>query len=161
MRTMKPWQVKVVAAMLVPVFAMPVALYHYYQYRQLRELRASVTDAGAVTDVIFTGAKPGLLSVACGTAVFRLAPAPAAAGKGAARYPASAGWMPTPYVPAAGALTYQDLWLHGLRCAGMDEVLAGQIDTALKTPGSYVKRRDVDALIVVPHLNLVALVYYD
>lgn len=157
-RAMKPWQVKAVAAMLVVVCAMPVGLYHYYQYRQLREYRAIVTDAGAVTDVVFIGARSGLMSVRCGTAVFRLAPA--AKGARAARYPTSAGWTPTPYVPAGVTMEVQDLWMLGLDCAGLNNALVRQIDSALEKPGSYVKRGDEDTLVVMPALNLVALVYY-
>lgn len=158
MRATKLWQVMAVAAILVLIFAMPVGLYHYYKYRQLREYRAIVRDAGAATDVVFIGARPGLMSVRCGTAVFRLAPV--AEGARAARYPASAGWMPTPYVPAGETMGVQDLWMLGLDCAGLSNELVRQIDSALKKPGSHVKRGDEDTLVVIPALNLVALVYY-
>ena len=160
MTVLKRWEVKAALAVLVVVFATPTALYHYFKYRQVAQYKAAVAQAGPVTDVVFIGGKSGPMRPACGIAVFRLAPT-AQGGGVASRYPAAAGWTPTPYVLATGYTGWEDLWMRGIDCAGMDVQLAGQISAALKKPGAYVNRHEEDALVVIPYLNLVALVYYD
>lgn len=156
MTALTRWQVAAVVGIHAVVIATPVALYRYYKHWEAEHYRAQIVGEVAVADVVFVGGESGLRE-GCGTAVFTLAPG---AGPPAARYPASAGWMATPYVETGDGLTMLDRWQIGLTCAGIGAELGGQINAALKKPGSYVKRRGEDALIVIPYLNLVALVYY-
>jgi len=160
MAKLRRWEVAAVIAIHVLVIGTPVALYCYYKHWETGHYRALVSAEVAVADVVFVGSESGFRE-GCGTAVFKLA----LPEKGVnalpdnARYPASAGWRETPYVLTGDGLTLLDRWQIGLSCAGMSTELARQINDALEKPGSYVNRGAEDALIVIPYLNLVALVY--
>jgi hypothetical protein len=152
---LKRWETAAVVAILATAIAAPVALYQYYKHWEAGHYRALIPGDVAVGDAVFIGSQSGFRE-GCGTAVFALAPGAAPFD---ARHAAATGWTETPYVLTGDGLTLQDRWQVGLGCAGMGNELAGQIRDALNKPGSYVKRGAEDALIVMPHLNLVALVY--
>lgn len=116
-----------VVAIQVVAIATPVGLYRYRKLWEAEHYRARVVGEAAA-DVVSVGSRSGFLE-GCGTAVFELA---TGADPPQVRYPASAGWMATPYAGTGDGLSLLDRWLVGLPCADMGAELAGRIDAALK-----------------------------
>jgi hypothetical protein len=73
---------------------------------------------------------------------------------------ASRAWAETPYVETGDGMTLEDTWQVGLSCADKKPELVRRITTALRQPGSFVKKLHEAAVVVVPASGIVALVYF-
>jgi hypothetical protein len=70
-------------------------------------------------------------------------------------------WTETPYVETGDGTTLEDTWAVGLSCADTDNEMVREITRALRQPGSFVKKLDEAAIVVMPASGMAALVYSD
>lgn len=69
-------------------------------------------------------------------------------------------WESTPYVETGDGMTLEDRWVVGLTCVENNPDVVRKIYAALRRPGSFVKKLDNAAVVVVPASGLAAFVYF-